>query len=195
MLALAAEPAERPQIFAPGVISAPVSATAPTFFPDASNLVFEQNGAGKRRLMTSHKSENGWSDPVEIVLGGVWFYIEPALAADGSYLLVASNRDPRGSSQPLDGNWNGQVQPGRGGAIWRVEKSPSARGRHLAHCPTKINASSSNFEPALTRNGTLYFMRPGADGKFHILRAMPKNGDYEEPQQMPFTKSGSRCTQ
>jgi hypothetical protein len=72
MAALAAAAAETPQIFAPGVISAPVTATAPTFSPDASNVIFEQQTAGKRRLMTSHKTAEGWSDPVEINLGGEW---------------------------------------------------------------------------------------------------------------------------
>ena len=33
-------------------------------------------------------------------------------------------------------------------------------------------------------------MRPGADGKFHILRAVAKGDDYEAPREMPFTKEG-----
>jgi len=189
MLAFAADALERPQIFAPGVISAPVTATAPTFFPDARSLVFEQDGGGKRRLMTAQMTKEGWSDPTEMILGGEWFYIEPALAADGSYLLVASNRDPKGAARALDGNWNGQIQPGRGGALWRVEKTAS--GWSTPHALSdRINAGNSSFEPALTRDGTLYFMRPGADGKFHILRAMAKDGDYDTPHEMPFTKTG-----
>lgn len=56
--------------------------------------------------------------------------------------------------------------------------------------PDVINSDSSVFSPAITADGSLFFMRPVADtGKFHLYRSAYRNGRYEQPVAVPFSAS------
>lgn len=189
-VAAAASAPARPSIFAPGEVSAPVRGTAPTFMPDARTVIYERDTRDVRDLVESHLTDKGWTAPVALPFPQPWSYLEPALAADGSYLLFASNRPPGDGAAPLDGHWNGKDVPGRGGAIWRSDHTGSgwSAPRPL---PAEINAGGSVFEPALAADGTLYFMRPYDGGKFQLMRAQARPGDgYEAPQALPFRIDG-----
>lgn len=186
--ASAGEPA-KPAIFAPGEVSAPVRGTAPTFMPDARTVIYERDTGEVRDLVQSRLTDKGWTPPAALPFPPPWSYLEPALSADGSYLLFASNRPPAGGEAPLDGRWNGKTLPGRGGAIWRSDRTASgwSAPRPL---PAVINEGGSVFEPALAADGTLYFMRPHDGGKFQLLRAQARDGGYEAPEPLPFRLDG-----
>lgn len=180
---------EPPAIFAPGQISAVVTGTAPTFMPDGNTVIYERDQGPRRDLVEAHRTATGWSPPTALPFPAQWSYLEPALAPDGSYLIFASNRPPEGGDRPLDGHWNDKTWPGRGGALWRAERTATGWSQPKP-LPAAINAGGSVFEPAITGDGSLYFMRPHGTGRFELLRAQAKAGGYGEPQPLPFWREG-----
>ena len=181
----------KPEIFAPRLISAPVIGTSPAFNPDQSAVVFERGDDQHRLLLESHRTADGWSAPQPLPFEEKWNSLEPAWSTDGAYIIFASNRPVDGGATPTDGQWNGKTWPGRGGQLWRSERTPAGGWSAPKPLPAAINSNTSIFEPALTRNGTLYFMQPGEDGKFHLMRAERKGESYAKPEPLPFAVQGS----
>jgi hypothetical protein len=187
--ALAAPDAAAPEIFAPGVISAAVTGTAPTFTPDGKTVFYQRSGGGRHEIVEAHRTDTGWSAATALPFDARWSALEPALSPDGSYLIFASNRPPQGGDRPLDGLWNDKAWPGRGGSLWRAERTATgwSQPRPL---PASVNHGSSVFEPALTADGTLYFMRPRDHGKFQLFRARARDVGYDEAEPLPFARDG-----
>lgn len=188
MAAAAAEAPSAPTMFAPGVISAPIRVTSPTFSPDGGTVIVERATVRRRELVQSHKVDGRWSDPEPIPIDDRYTAIEPALAADGSYLLYASNRPLQGTA-PLDGRWDGKLQPARGGLIWRIDRGATGWGTPRPLGP-EVNRGNSNFEPVIAASGNLYFMRSGEDGEFHVFVAKAQGDGYREAEPLPFTRTG-----
>ena len=58
--------------------------------------------------------------------------------------------------------------------------------------PDLINSDSSVFSPAVTADGSLYFMKPVGDtGRFHLYRSAYQNGAYQAPVALPFSAADS----
>jgi hypothetical protein len=181
----------KPEIFAPNVISAPVMSTAPTFSPDQSAVIYQRGDEQHHvRLYEAHRAGDSWTAAQPLPFDLQWNYLEPAWSADGSYLIFASNRPADGGGAPLDGHWNGKIWAGRGGQLWRSDRTASGWSAPKP-LPPGINTDSSIFEPALTRNGTLYFMQPDEDGKFHLMRAEKRGDGYAKPEPLPFAVKGT----
>jgi Tol biopolymer transport system component len=174
-------------IFAPGAIptSAPSNA-APAFTPDGNTVYFFQSSASNSSIVFSRRSGDQWSAPKTAVFSGEYRDLEPAFAPNGKYLIFASSRPttPRGAQ--LDGHYNGQVFPEMGGNLWRVARTKNAWQKPQA-LPATINSNSSVFSPAVTADGSLYFMRAENGGKFHIYRAQMKGGKFETPVLASFS--------
>lgn len=186
---LAAGPAQAtaPELFAKSIISVPVSVAAPAFTPDGATVYFHRSEGEERTIYLSHKDGERWSAPVVAPFARQWTNIEPAMAPDGSYMIFASNR-PIGGGEMLDGYWGNSPKPRRGGNLWRVDRGSSGWSppRRL---PAEVNQGTSVFAPAVSKDGTLLFMKPGADGLFHLFEARPKGANYKvEP--LSFSKNG-----
>lgn len=185
--AQAAADALLPAIFAPGAISGGAHDAAPTFTPDGNTVYFSRSNPSGAAILVSHRTSGGWSPPEVAPFSGTWNDLEPVMAPDGSYLLFISSRPAEPGRPPIDGFFNGRVQPGQGGNIWRVDRQASGwtAPRRL---PDMINAGSSVFAPALTRDGTLYFMRPDPEtNRFRLYRAAASGDGYMPPQPLPFS--------
>ena len=177
----------QPRIFSPGTISGGAHDAAPTFSPDGATVFFSRSNPSGTAIMVSHRARGGWTRPEVASFSGTWNDMEPVMAPDGSYLLFISSRPARPGDPAIDGVFNGQVQRGQGGNIWRVDRRGDGWGppRRL---PDTINAGTSVFAPAVARDGTLYFMQPDpATRRFRLYRAEPRGGDYAAPQPLPFS--------
>src|ERR1700744_4287945 len=167
----------RPEMFAPGVIFGPVDDASPTFTPDGKTVYFHRGGVALGRvILGSHLLNGKWSAPVIAPFSGQWGDIEPAMAPDGSSLIFASNRPATPGGKALNGFYNNQVAPQGGGNLWRTDRrdNPWSKPYRL---PDIINSDSAVFSPAITADGSLYFMKPVGDtGKFHIYRSAYRNG-------------------
>jgi len=188
LLAAGSAQAAVPEMLAKSVISVPVSVAAPAFTPDGSTVYFHRKEGDERTIYFSHKEGESWSAPAVASFAQQWTNIEPAMAPDGSFMIFASNRPIDGSGKVLDGNWGNSPEPGRGGNLWRVNRARSGWSppRRL---PAEVNQGTSVFAPAVSNNGMLLFMKPGADGLFHLFEAHPKGASYAvEP--LSFSKDG-----
>jgi Tol biopolymer transport system component len=185
-------PDVRPEMFAPGVISGPVDDSAPTFTPDGKTVYFFRGGSALGRvILVSHWQDGKWSKPEIAPFSGQWRDIEPTMAPDGSYLIFASNRPANPGGKALNASYNGQHVAQGGGNLWRVDRKGDTWGEPY-RLPDIINSDTSVFAPAITADGSLYFMKPVADtGRFHIYRSAYRNGQYEQPLLVSFTVADS----
>ncbi|GAA0698990.1 PD40 domain-containing protein [Dyella marensis] len=163
---------------------------SPAFGPGDRSVVFTRQVDKTYRLFFSSRDGGRWSVPQPLPFSTQWQDIEPAMAPDGASLVFISNRPEHDGGAALDGVFDGQRFPGRGGNLWQV-----ARGKDGWGTPQRIaallNTNSSVFAPALAADGTLYFMRtdPDANGKgaFRLFRSRNVHGQYQAPQPLPFS--------
>lgn len=177
----------------PGVAPAPVPVlfplesawaegddSAPAFTPDGRTVFFtHRDGAITIMMATLH--DGVWSKPTVAPFSGRWRDIEPAMAPDGSYLVFVSNRPAITGGAPLDGFFGGQVQPGKGGNIWRVDRRADGWGEPV-RLPDTINSNSAIYSPAIAGDGSIYFNQPDpVTRKSHVYRAQAKGAGYDMP--------------
>lgn len=186
-LAIASATAAQPRVFAPGVVSGPASDAAATFTPDGRTVYFFRSNGDDSDIMTSRFDGARWSQPVIAPFSGHWRDLEPAMAPDGSYLIFASSRPIDGSGKPIDGHWGGQLHPGRGGHLWRVNRQGDGWSAPIL-LPDTVNRFDSTFSPAIAADGSLCFMAATAPGgHFQLYFSQFANGHYRTPELLPFS--------
>jgi hypothetical protein len=99
--------------------------------------------------------------------------------------VFVSNRPQSEGGKPLDGFFGGQVRPGAGGAIWRVDLHPYRDPVRLSNV---VNATSATYSPAVAGDGSVYFNRPDPyTWKSHIYRAQAHGGTFLEPEPLSIS--------
>jgi len=175
-------------IFVPGII--PTTAdqnAAPAFAPDGKSVYFGQRQQhGVLTIMVSQHKAGKWSAPTIASFSGHYLNLEPAFSPDGKYLIFASSRPVGTDTAKIDGRYNGKVYPGKGGNLWKVSLSKKGWSEP-ERLPDIINSNTSVFSPAVTADGSLYFMRADSGGRFHIYRSQMKDGQYQTPVQESFS--------
>lgn len=161
---------------------------SPAFAPDGDTVLFARGQGITRRVFVARRDGGGWSEPQPAPFsGGAWMDMEPAMAPDGSFLVFASNRPSKPDGTVLDGHYEGQSQPGRGGNLWRVERTAHgwSTPRRL---PGTVNAGSSIYAPAVAADSSVYFMQPDPHtGHFRLYLARFADGRYHAPRALPFS--------
>ncbi|MGH8600818.1 MAG: TolB family protein, partial [Burkholderiales bacterium] len=184
--AAASSPA-KPVIFAPGVISGPANDAAATFSPDGRTVYFFRSNGMDYDIMVSHLQGTRWSEPRIASFSGHWRDLEPAMAPNGSYLIFASSRPIDGGNKPIDGHWGGKPHAGRGGHLWRVDRTKSGWSKPVL-LPDAVNRRDSTFSPAIASDGSVYFMAAtGRGGHFRLYCSHFKNGKYQPARLLPFS--------
>lgn len=160
---------------------------SPAFSPDGHTVVFSRGDGAERRLYLAERTQGDWPSATLAPFSRDWMDLEPAMAPDGSYLVFVSNRPTRAGGAALDGYFNGKPRPGRGGNLWRVERS--ARGwERPQRLPAAINDGHSIFSPALAADGSVYFMKPDAlSGKFRLYLSRMSKGRYGPASPLSFS--------
>lgn len=176
-----------PTIFAPGVISGPQHDSAPAFTPDGRTVYFTRSDGLNSSILVSHLDNGHWSTPVTAPFSGQWSDMEPAMSPDGHFLVFVSNRPKTPGGKPLDGFFMGRSFPGHGGNLWKVAWQ-NGKWNEPVRLPDNVNVSDSTFAPAVTADGSLYFMHPAANPKhFQLFRAAARHSGYDAPQPLPFS--------
>ena len=180
-------PSEEPVIFSPGVISSSAHESAPAFSPDGLTVYFGRSNSEVALILESQRTASGWSAPTVASFSGHWLDMEPAMAPDGSYLIFASNRPATPHGLPVDGEINGEMRPGKGANLWRVNRT-STGWSAPSRLPETINAGGSIYAPSIAADGTLYFMRPAvASRRFQLFCAAQAADGYGTPVSLSFS--------
>ena len=161
---------------------------SPAFTPGGRVLLFTRGRGIARRIVISERTDQGWSSPQPASFSGdAWMDMEPAMAPDGSFLIFASNRPSTPGGQALDGAYEGQAQPGRGGNLWRVDRRNGAWSAP-SRLPDAVNAGTSVYAPAVAADGSLFFMKSDpATGHFRLYVSRVALGGYQAAQPLAFS--------
>ena len=184
-----AAPSPVPEVLAPGVISGPAHDSAPAFTPDGDEVYFSRSSSAISTIMVSYKTSAGWSEPSVAPFSGRWNEMEPTMAPGGRYMVFVSNRPALPGGAALDGFFDGVARPGMGAQLWRVDRSGAGWGEPY-RLPDEINANTSIYAPSIAADGSLYFMKPGSEGKFEIYRSQRTASGFMPPEAMPFNQKG-----
>ena len=166
-------PGDKPVIFAPGVISLKGRfERVPAFSPDGKELFFTVTTPDWSPTIMYSKNENGqWSEPDTAFFAKVYNNTEPFFSPDGQRLYFASNRPP--GAPP----WNGE--------IWMIERTKEgwSEPKHLG---AAVNSNTSDYHPAVTNDGTLYFAsaRDAEQSGPDIYRSRLVDGQYQEAERL-----------
>jgi hypothetical protein len=177
-----------PMLLAPGVISSGATEASPAFTPDGRTVYFTRSNGNDYDILVSERHGATWSMPVPAPFSGQWRDLEATMAPDGSYLIFASSRPLPGASASPDGFWGGVNHPGKGGNLWRVDRTNRGSWSQPVRLPDIVNRNASTFSPTIAADGTLYFMEVYDESKrFHLFRSEMRDGVYQPPEPMPFT--------
>lgn len=168
-------PGLTPERFATGTVSTEKSELNSVFSPDGKEFYFAvQNGPMKWTIQVM-KQENGrWSKPLPASFSGQYSDVDLFISADGKRLLYSSNR-------PLQENGAAK----KDFDIWMVERDSDGWGKPV-NLGEPVNSKDSEFYPALTEGGTLYFQsqRPDSLGSKDVYRSQPVDGKYEKIENL-----------
>jgi Tol biopolymer transport system component len=165
-----------------------VNIAAPAFTVDGRTVyVGMRKGVDGAAIVRFTRQGDRWSAPSPAPFSdGSHRDLEPVIAPSGRYLIFASNRAINQNQSDFDGHFNGALQVGKGGALWRVNFVSGIPGSPV-RLPDLINSIDSVFSPALTADGSLYFMRADGGAKFHIFRSQSAGGRFAAPTPASFT--------
>jgi len=170
-------PGRKPEMFAPGIVSACYGMHSNVVFsPDGTeafwSLMIPPRGVGysSGRTMVSRLVGGRWTYPQPAVFDGVRLEDVPFFHPDGRRLYDMARR-----AMP-DG------QPGTGEHIWMWEKGPGGWTKPRPLDAT-VNSLPHHWQFSIDRLGTLYFNSTWS-GTRGIFRARLVKGRYAEPESL-----------
>jgi WD40 repeat protein len=146
----------------PAGISSPLFESHAAFDPRNGDLYFVRSTPAFEgwRILVSHCTAKGWSDPKPPVFAGDGVEADPYFTADGGSLCFISTRSRNGvKGKDLD--------------IWRVDRSADGAWGTPERLPEPVNSGGPEWFPRPGPEGWLYFgsARAGGLGGNDIWRA------------------------
>lgn len=146
----------------PKGIASPQFESHAAFDPRNGDLYFVRSSPSFEgwRILTSHCTATGWSEPVPPAFAGDGVEADPFFSADGSRLEFISSR-PRPDPKRTDLD------------LWHVERDAAGTWGTPVAYPEPVNSSATEWFPRPGPDGWLYFgsNRPGGLGGNDIWRA------------------------
>jgi hypothetical protein len=158
-------PKLKPEVFAPGIISAKGRMHCfPSFSPDGKEVVWMT--LPPKLFFT--KFDGKWSEPQQVALSKVYRCLFPVFSYDGKRLYFASNNIP---------NCIG------GTDIWYIEKTKTGRSEPI-NIGSPINTGQSETQQVFTETGTIYYTGYLEGKRFNngIFCSKFENGKYSKPE-------------
>lgn len=167
------------------------SNVAPALTSDGKTVFFTHFRDNASTIMVSHLRHGHWSKPEAAPFSGQWRDLEPTMAPDGSYLIFSSNRPTVDGGKAIDGFFQGQVQPGKGGNLWRVDLAGG--WSKPVRLPDEVNDNTAIYSPSVARSGNLYFNRSDPiTKKERLCWSQFINGHYTTPEPLSFDDDTTR---
>lgn len=181
-----------PKVFAGEADWGTGSNAAPAFSPDGKTVFFVHWHDGGGTIMVSYLRGGTWSKPETASFSGQWRDIEPAMSPDGSYLVFSSNRPAVEGGKVIDGFFQGKTQPGKGGNLWRVNRTSKGWSKPI-RLPDEVNSNTAIYSPSVARSGNLYFNQSDPVTKRERLCwSQWIGGHYTTPEPVSFDDSETR---
>jgi Tol biopolymer transport system component len=140
-------------------------------------------------IATMNRKDNVWSAPRTVEFSGSYFDMEFCISPDGRQLFFTSENRPYGG------------KPRESADLWVVSQKESTDLRAAAQSEGEgsrgwsepqplgpgVNTELDEYSPSVSRSGTIYFYRRGADDPqdWDIYAARFTNGTYEEASPLP----------
>ena len=134
-------------------ISSPRFESHAAFDPRTGDLYFVRSSKEFRgwRILVSHCTANGWSDPAPPSFAGDGVEADPFFTADGGSLYFISSRS-------LNGEKRGHLD------IWRVDRNADGAWSSPVHLPEPVNSDGAEWFPRPAPDGWIYFGSSRAGG-------------------------------
>lgn len=166
-------PNEKPEIFAPGIISTESIEFGGTFSPDGEEFFFtrrDEENKFNNKIFYSKRINGTWSEPKPTSISNNLSEFEPHISPNGKILYFASTR-----KKPLNFR--------RKGEIWKVEKKKSSwtKPEYLKSVINKYFGRSVTS----TTDGTLYFTAY-VNNTYGIYRSENINSIQQDPELLPL---------
>lgn len=145
----------------PAPISSPLFESHAAFDPLTGDFYFVRSSPefSGWRILVSHPTAQGWSEPESPAFAGDGVEADPFFAAESRRVYFISNRTTDGvQRKDLD--------------LWFVDRDADGRWCEPVRLPEPLNSTSTEWFPRAAPDGWLYFgsNRPGGLGKNDIWR-------------------------
>ena len=179
----------RPEVFGAGVLSAG-EVYRGCFAPDGRTFYFfKKVGEPEQfRIFESHRTGSTWSVPRQIVLGGEFSDLYPAISRDGSRLVFScTGQSPVQASGHIDGTANDPGPTKPNAHLWYVDRQGNgwgapvfmARASTLGHYHSWVQFGD---------DGHLYFRRTTPDWSQTQTMTSEWDGREYRPRRGPTTR-------
>jgi ketosteroid isomerase-like protein len=176
-------PGGTPELFAPGRVSGGLDERDVAISPDGREIYFGVMAGRLATIMVTRLVDGRWTEPAvaSFAADPAYLAFEPSLSADGRRVLFLSTRPTAGEeAKPGWANQNIFAADRRADGSWGEPYDLGA----------PVNTKDAEFYPSLTRDGTLYFTRGQARGRFVIVRSRWKDGRFSAPDTLPAAVNG-----
>lgn len=172
-------PGERPEIFAPGIVSTGMYTRDIAMTPDGSEIYFGVLLGRFTTIVETHLEGGRWTRPevAPFARDAQFFNLEPHIAPDGQRFFFLSTRVPPDRTPEPD-----EIRAWKNQDIWVMDREGERWGEPYNLGPP-VNTELSEFFPSTTRDGTLYFTRSSVDGRESLIYRARRMGEgYAEPE-------------
>jgi hypothetical protein len=175
-------PGDKPELFAPGIVSTCKEHSSAMFTPNGNEVWF---GRLEPAFIYFMEQKNGiWTKPQVAPFSGQFQDLYPVLSFDGKRLFFTSQR-------PLEKN--GKKLPRGTGHIWVSERTQSGWKEPINLGPD-INFAKLQSNLCISAKGTVYFnskdeSRP--QRSMDIFRSKLENGKYSKPENVEELNSNT----
>lgn len=170
-LLAAGDAAPAPELWMPGHFSRGYQEREPSFSPDGKEMVYWLLLGSHCLILTSERSEQGWSQPETAPFSGRHSDFEPVFSPDGRHVYFVSNRPHGNKNNPNDSD------------LWRVTRTSAGWGTPEP-LPAGVNAPTIEYFPSICANQVLYFCRVDKSFSRSDVYRVDLNGD-QPPQPLP----------
>jgi hypothetical protein len=173
-------PGNKPELFAPGIISTGMYELNSVFFPDGKEVIWSVRVTPMKWMMVMMKEENGiWGKPYLAPFNGEYGGVDPTVSFDGNRIYYCSNQPVNESDSTKDYD------------IWYVDRTQTGWSEPV-NLGSPVNTDANEFYPSLTKKGDLYFQswREGGNGPTDIYKAVYADGTFGEVAPLPYPING-----
>jgi Tol biopolymer transport system component len=157
-----------PPAFAPEILSGTLS---PTFSPDAATMMFTNNIGDRSTIFESQLVNGAWMAPTIASFSGKWGDMDPAYAADGSFIVFASLRRTGDTAKAH---------------LWRARRNAGAWAEPTL-LPLQLKSDEATYAPSIASDGTIYFLGSDKSRVHQLYRARQHSGAYRSVEPLSFS--------